>query len=79
MYELKTSSYPLEKYPTDADLLAKIKMGRSDPTYRIMRAGNFLAETVPAKIVQDPETGIIEDIKSAKVASWSVFIKNGRN
>mgnify|MGYP001371498967 CR=1 FL=1 len=34
---------------------------------------------MPENVVQDEETGIIEDISKAKAASWSMFIKNARN
>lgn len=79
VYELSTDSYPIEKYATNEDLLKKIKQGRSDPPYIIMPAGNFLAETTPADIKQDFETGLIEDISTAEATTWSVFIKNSRN
>ena len=78
IYDLETNSYPLKKYATDEDLMAKIKLGKTEPS-NILRVGNFLAETTPAELVQDPETGVIDKIEKAKAASWAVFIRNGRN
>ena len=34
---------------------------------------------MPENVVQEEETGIIEDISKAKVTSWSMFIENARN
>lgn len=79
IYDLETNSYPLDKYATNADLLAKIKLGKSEPSYRVLPVANFLAETTPAEIMQDSETGLVEDITKAKAASWAMFIRNNRN
>lgn len=83
IYELATDSYPLQKYNPNAsefeqDLFEKIKLGKTEPS-AVLTVSNFLAATVPENVVQDEETGIIEDISKAKVASWSMFIENARN
>ena len=79
IYDVETNSYPLEKYATNEDLLAKIKLGRSEPSYVILPIDNIFAATSPAELVQDLETGLVEDITKAKAASWALFIKNNRN
>ena len=83
IYELATDSYPLQKYNPNAsefeqNLFEKIKLGKTEPS-AVLTVSNFLAATVPENVVQDEETGIIEDISKAKVASWSMFIENARN
>ena len=59
-------------------MFEKIKLGKTEPS-KVLTVSNFLAATVPENVVQDEETGIIEDISKAKAASWSMLIENARN
>ena len=54
-------------------MFEKIKLGKTEPS-KVLTVSNFLAATVPENVVQDEETGIIEDISKAKAASWSMSI-----
>ena len=56
IYDKSENSYQLDKYKTDAELLAKIQTGKGDPTLyegtNFLFVDNIFAETIPRSVEQ---------------------------